>query len=160
MTNKTSLKIIVFSFIILVFGANFTAAQKTTVGKGQEYKVTNLKIVPFDSNKGEFMDAIKAEGEQPTFFNDYSISLMVIAEVTVGKGEYAFGKSVQITAMEGKKVKKTKTEPMPPVEADGKYYVPLWLDAGMCDTVKITAKITGQKTASTMTRSLLFQCGE
>jgi hypothetical protein len=30
----------------------------------------------------------------------------------------------------------------------------------MCDTVKITAKITGQKTASTMTRSLLFQCGE
>jgi hypothetical protein len=156
---KKSMKLFGFAFLILAFGANYADAQKTTAN-AQEYKITNLKIVPFDSNKGEFMDEIKASGEQPTFFNDYAVSLLVVAEISVGKGEYAFGKSVQITAMEGKKVKRTKTEPMPPVEGGGKYYVPLWLDAGMCDTVKITAKITGQKTASTMTRSLLFQCGE
>ena len=160
MTNTKSVKFIVFTFLILCFGANFADAQKTTVAKAQEYKISALKIVPFDSYEGKFQDEIKVSGEQPTFFNDFAISLMVVVEVTVGEGEYAFGKAVQITATEGKKVKKTKTEQMPPVEANGKYYVPLWLDAGMCDTVKITAKITGQKTLSTMTRSLLFQCGE
>lgn len=160
MKNKTPLKLIVFTFFVLVLGVNFADAQKTSTANAQEYKITNLKLVPYDSNTGTFLDEIKSGGEQPSYFNDYSISLMVVAEISVGKGEYAFGKAVQITAVEGKKVKKTKTEQMPPVEADGKYYVPLWLDAGMCDKVTITAKITGQKTASMMTRSILFQCGE
>ncbi len=148
-----------FAFLILAFGANYATAQKTTA-KGQEYKITNLKIVPFDSYKGEFQDEIKAGGEQPTFFNDYAISLMVVVEVTAGKGEYNGKQSVQLTVTEGKKVKKTKTELMPPVEENGKYYIPLWLDAGMCDTVKIVAKMLGQKAPTPMSRSLLFQCGE
>ncbi len=158
--NTKSVKFLAFAFLIVFFGANYAAAQKKTVANAQEYKISNLKIVPFDSYKGTFEDEIKASGEQPSFFNDYATSLMVIVEVSVGKGEYAFGKAIQITATEGKKIKKTKTEQMPPVEEDGKYYVPLWLDAGMCDKVTITAKITGQRVASTMSRSLLFQCGE
>ncbi|HMS39268.1 MAG TPA: hypothetical protein PKE69_03520 [Pyrinomonadaceae bacterium] len=153
------MKLILFAFLILTFGATFATAQKS-VANVQEYKITNLKVVPFDSYRGEFQDEIKASGEQPTFFNDFSISLMVVVEITAGKGEYNAKQSVQITATEGKKVKKTKTEPMPPVDENGKYYIPLWLDAGMCDTVKITAKMIGQKAASTMTRSFLFQCGE
>ncbi len=153
------MKLILFAFLILTFAANYATAQKTVVN-AQEYKITNMKIVPFDSYKGEFQDEIKATGEQPTFFNDYAISLMVLVEITAGKGEYTAKQSVQINVTEGKKVKKTKTELIPPVDEGGKYYVPVWLDAGMCDTVKITAKITAQKTVSTTSRSLTFQCGE
>jgi hypothetical protein len=42
----------------------------------------------------------------------------------------------------------------------GKFYFPMWIDAPMCSEVKITARITGQKTASTITRKVAFQCGE
>ncbi len=116
MKKIKTVNFLVFVLVTLVFGANFAVAQKTNAANAQEYKITNLKIVPFDSNKGEFLEEIKATGEQPSFFNDYAISMMAIVEVSVGKGEYAFGKAVQITATEGKKVKKTKTEQMPPVE--------------------------------------------
>jgi hypothetical protein len=161
----TNLKLTIFVLLILCFGAALVNAQKTTkpktiTPKTPDYKISNLKIVPFDSYKGEFEEAIKPDDTERSFFNDYSISLLVMVEVSIEKGGYEFGRTVQITVMEGKKIKKTKTEQMPPVEDNGKYYVPLWLDAGMCDTVKISAKITGQKTASTMTRSVLFQCGE
>ncbi len=158
MTNK--LKLFVFVLLILCFNAAMVTAQKTIASKTPDYKISNIKIVPYDSYKGEFEEAINPDDKERSFFNDYSISLMVIVEVSIEKGGYEAARTVQITVTEGKKIKKTKTEQMPPVEDNGKYYVPLWLDAGMCDTVKITAKITGQKTASTKTRSVLFQCGE
>ena len=41
-----------------------------------------------------------------------------------------------------------------------KIFVPLWLDPLMCGDIKINARIIGQKTVSTMTRTVPFLCGE
>ena len=156
MTNK----LIVLVLLILCFETALVNAQKTIAPKTPDYKISNLKIVPYDSYKGEFEEEIKPDDKDRSFFNDYSISLLVVVEVSIEKGGYEAARTVQITVTEGKKIKKTKTEQMPPVEDNGKYYVPLWLEAGMCDTLTITAKINGQKTASTKTRTVLFACGE
>ncbi|CAN5301343.1 hypothetical protein BH10ACI1_BH10ACI1_20280 [soil metagenome] len=157
MNNLKSVSVVL---LILLSGVIFVTAQRTKVSTTPDYKITNLKIVPFDSFTGEFQDAIKTGDTERTFFNDYSISLLVTVEVSAEKGGYESARAVQISAVEGRKIKKTKTEPMVPMEDNGKYYVPLWLDAGMCNTVKITAKITGQKTVATMSRSVMFNCGE
>ncbi len=162
----TNLKLIIFVLLILGSSAIPGAAQKKTVRqtlvqKIPDYKISDIKITPFDSYKGEFEEALKSDAAEPrSFFNDYAYSLLVVVEVSIEKGGYEAGRAVQINVTEGKKILKNKTEQMPPVEDNGKYYVPVWLDAGMCDKVTITAKMVGQKTASTQTRSVLFQCGE
>jgi hypothetical protein len=40
----------------------------------------------------------------------------------------------------------------------GKKFVPLWVDPLMCGDVKINARIIGQKTVSTMKRTLASDC--
>ena len=162
MTNI--LKPALFAFLILCFGAASAAAQKTPVkktpvSKTPDYKISNLKITPFDSFKGEFQEEIKP-GSDISFFNDYSTSFLVVVEISIEKGGLEFNRLVQITATEGKKTKKTASVRMVPFEDNDKYYVPFWLDAGICDTLTITAKMTGQKTPATVTRKIPFQCGE
>ena len=60
----------------------------------------------------------------------------------------------------GKKVKLSKIGYPGVFSEQGKYYVPVWLYGSMCDIVRIKASITGQKTASTRTRTVNFHCGE
>jgi hypothetical protein len=141
---------------VLVFLCGLTAA----VGqKSPDYKITGLKIVPFDSATGKFHDEIKPRDDR-SFFNDLGISLFVTVEIAGQSGSFEVGRKVQITVSEGKKVKTSKTEQIGLIGEGAKFYIPLWLYPAMCDDVKITAKIIGQKTTSTMTRTVPFLCGE
>jgi len=70
------------------------------------------------------------------------------------------GRKIIITVTEGKRVKFSKTEQVGLIGEGGKYYVPVFLYSSMCSDVQITAKLSGQKTPSTMTRKVPFLCGE
>jgi hypothetical protein len=85
----------------------------------------------------------------------------LIVEVTGQAGSFEVGRKIEIVVTEGKKVKARKLEQIDLIGDDGKIYMPLWIDAPLCDSVTITARIVGQKTPSTLKKQLsVFQCGE
>ena len=153
MTKTT--KLFFIAALLFCFGATLANAQT----KAPDYKITSIKIVPFDGQTGEFQAPIKAKDDR-SFFNDLAIALLVTVEISGQAGSFEVGRNIQITAMEGKKLKAKKLEQIGLIGDGGKFYVPIWLDSAMCSDVTITAKITGQKTASTMTRKVPFLCGE
>lgn len=140
--------------LIMTFGAIFANAQKTP-----DYKISNIKIVPFDSTTGEFQEEIKPKDER-SFFNDLDISLFVVIEIQGQTGDYEGARKLQITVTEDKKVKLSKTDFVGIMNDKGKFHVPVWLYRAMCSDVKITAKIIGQTNASSLSRTVVFQCGE
>ena len=148
------LKMLIFLSMILSFGVVLANAQKTP-----DYKISNIKIVPFDSMTGEFQEEIKPKDER-SFFNDLDISLLATIEIQGKSGTYEGDRKVQITVTEGKKVKLSKTDFIGVLNDKGSFYIPVWLYRAMCSDVKITAKILGQKNPSTYSRTISFQCGE
>ena len=61
---------------------------------------------------------------------------------------------------EWKKKKATKVEKNMLLGDQGKYFIPILLEPMMCADIKITARILGQKTNSTLIRTIPFNCGE
>ena len=139
-------------------GAVSAMAQKAPK-KAPAYKITNIKMVPFNEASGKFEDEI-SDANPRSFFNDLSMSLFVTFEISGEAGSFEDGRKIMISVTEGKKPKYTKTEQIGLIGEGGKYYVPAFLYGSMCDTVKITAKIIGQKTASAASRRVPFMCGE
>jgi hypothetical protein len=150
---KTKLTL-VLTFLV-IFGLSGLAYGQ----KAADYKITAIKVLPFSSSTGQFEPEWKDDVTR-TFWNDLDISLLVLVEVSGKAGEYVAGRNVQVTITEGKKVKLTRTDSPGVLNDDGKHYIPVWVYPAMCDRVKITARVTGQKTASSMTKSLPFGCGE
>lgn len=143
---------------VLCFGTATALAQKGEK-KAPAYKITNIKILPFNEQSGNFEDEF-TENDARAFFNELSTSLFVTFKISGEAGSFESGRSIVINVMEGKKLKFTKTEQVGLIGTDGAYYVPVFLYSSMCSTIKITAKLTGQKTLSTMTRTVGFRCGE
>jgi len=132
--------------------------------KAPDWEISSIKIVPFDWNTGEFRDEIESNDGYGGG-NEFSVSLFVVVEVSNPVPYALYMKSekmrkVEITVMEGKRQKAKKIEEIIVIGEGGKIFVPVWLDPVMCEEVKIKARITGQKTASTMKRTVLFECGE
>ncbi len=124
-----------------------------------DYKITAVKIVPFDEATGKFGDEI-VKGSERAFFNDLSISLFVTVEISGQTGSFETGRNIAISVTEGKKSKFNKTQQVGLIGSDGKYFVPVFLYSSMCSDVTINARLSGQKTASSMTRKVPFLCGE
>lgn len=151
-----TIKLFLFALIICFSSATFAVAQETPA---PDYKITNLKIVPFDSQTGEFQ-APFAKNDERAFFNDLAISLFVTVEISGEAGSFEDGRMISVTVTEGGKSKLKKNEQIGLIGEKGKFYFPVWLEPAMCDEITITAKISGQKTASTITRKVPFMCGE
>ena len=151
-TNAFALAMIVFCF-----GAAASLAQGPKAAPA--YKLSAVNITPFNEASGKFEDVI-TPADTRSFFNDLSTSLFVTVEIQGEAGSYENGRKVQVTVMEGKKVKFSKTEQVGLIGEGGKYFIPVWLYSAMCDEVKITAKLIGQKKISTITRKVTFECGE
>jgi hypothetical protein len=144
----------VFLILLTVF-AGAAHAQKTPA-----YKITDVVILPFDEQTGQFQSELTANSNR-SFFNDIAISMLVKVEITGTKGSFEVGRKLEVTVMEGKKVKKKRFDQIGLIGDGGKYYVPIWLDGAMCDEVKISARIfVGAKPGPTVTRKVPFQCGE
>lgn len=144
--------------VIAVFGILSANAQPPK--KDPDYKITNIKIVPFNEQTGAFENEIALKGDDRSFFNDLNISLFVTVEIGGKAGSFSPGRKIEITILEGKRVKLKKLEQIGLIGEGGQFYVPVWLYSAMCSDVKITARIVGQKTASSMKRTVPFLCGE
>lgn len=140
--------LLIFAFVI---GAS---AQK----KAPDYKITAIHVTPFNGVTGEFDTKLGPDNER-SFFNDLSTSLLVSVEVAGETGSFEAGRMVEVTVMEGKKLKKKKTEQIG-VLHEGKFFTPVWLDSSMCSEITITARLIGQKTVSKKTMKIPFMCGE
>jgi len=151
---KKITKVLLFVSLIFCFSAVDANAQQTPA-----YKISNVKISPFEQTTGKFEDEITASDDR-SFFNDLSKGLFVTVEITGKPESYEAKRQLEVTVMEGAKVKLKKVYMAGILNEQGKFYFPVWLDAPMCSEVKITARILGQKTAATTTRKVAFQCGE
>lgn len=137
----------------------FCAFLAVSAQKSIDYKVTNMKIVPFDQSSGEFESEL-TDTDSRSFFNELDKGLFVIVEVSGAAGEFDAKKGLTVTVMEGKKIKLKKSMMSGVVNSDGKFYFPVWLEPAMCAEITITATITGNRTASKMTKKIPFMCGE
>lgn len=153
---KNLLKIAAITAALLC-GTIIAAAQAPKAA--QPYKLSAINITPFDEASGKFQEVLSPDGGR-SFFNDLSISLFVTVEISGEAGSFETGRKVAITVTEGKKPKFSKTEQVGLIGDGGKYYIPVWLYSSMCDEVTITAKLIGQKKISSITRKVLFECGE
>jgi len=151
---KKIAKVLLFISLMLCFSTIYTDAQQTPA-----YKISNVKIIPFEQTTGDFGTEI-APADEGGFFNDLGKALFVTVEITGKPESYEAKRQLEITVMEGKKIKLKKVYMPGILNERGKFYFPVWLDAPMCSEVKITARILGQKTAATTTRKVAFQCGE
>lgn len=152
-TNKQIFLAITFLFLCAGFAS--VNAQKVP----PPYKVTAIKLVPFDQTTGKFQPEITATDDR-AFFNELSLGVFVTVEISGESGNYTPNRKVEITVLEGKRVKAKRLEAVGIVGEDGKYYVPVYLDSALCDGLTVTARILGQKTVSTMKRTVSFMCGE
>ncbi len=143
-------------FALLIFGGSFISARAQAVAP---FKITAIKIVPFDQNTGEFQPEITPDYER-AFFNEVSLGLFITVVISGKSDTFQATRKVEITVTEGKTVRSKKISDASSVGADGKFYVPLVLESAFCRPVTVTARLIGQKTASTMTRRLPFNCGE
>lgn len=151
---KKRFKFLIFLSLTFCFGAVFANAQTTP-----DYKISNVKIVPYEQTTGKFEDEITATDDR-SFFNDLSKALFITLEISGKPESYEAKRQVEVTITEGTKIKLKKVFMSGILNEKGKFYFPMWIDAPMCSEVKITARITGQKTASPTTRKVAFQCGE
>lgn len=153
MENQLNKLFTIFIFVFIAF------AVSTNAQKAVDYKITNLKIVPFEQQTGRFEPEI-TEADSRAFFNDLGKGLFLTIEISGKSGDYQDKKGVQATVTEGKKIKLKKVYYTGVLGEDGKYYIPVWLEPAMCAEVKITAIVVGQKTPSKITKTLPFMCGE
>jgi hypothetical protein len=140
--------------LLVLVTATGTFAQK--VGP---YKITGIRIMPFDGNTGKFEDELAVDG-RGGYFNDLDKAILAIIEITGPAGQYADKRGVSIRVTEGKKVKLSKIDYPGVMNENGKFYLPVFLYSAMCDQVTITATMTGQTQKSSMKRQLDFMCGE
>jgi len=138
--------------IILTFTAFHLTAQVEPIS---DYKISNIKVIPFDSKTGEF-----AKQTELTYYNAISTSLFVIVEVSGKAGIFESKKKVEIEVFEGEKRKVKKIEKNMLFSEKGKFYISLLLDPLMCKDVTIHGRILGQKNDSNFAKVIPFACGE
>ncbi len=147
--------LLLLSILVLLFIGNSSSQAQTA----PPFKISAIKVVPFEELTGEFGEEITAKNTRE-FFNEVSTGLLITVVVSGQTDATAENRRVETTVTSGSKILAKKSTVVFSVGAGGKYFVPLYVDAGLCQPVTITAKITGQKTAATMTRKLSFTCGE
>lgn len=145
--------------VLMVLTVMSLAAYAQKPKPAPAYKLTGVKVVPFNEQTGKFEDELTAKSDR-SFFNDLSISLFVAFEVSGQAGSYESGRNLVINITEGKKLKLAKVAQIGLIGSDGKYYVPVFLYSSMCSNVNITAKIAGQRVVSSISRKVAFLCGE
>lgn len=147
-------KLLFLAAVFLLLGGAAISARAQS-----PFKISAIKIVPYNQLTGEFEEEIAPDGDR-SFFNDVSLGLFITVVIAGKSDTFLATRKVEITVLEGKKVRSKKLSDASMVGADGKYYVPLFLESAFCQEVTVTAKLVGQKTPSTTTRKVSFNCGE
>lgn len=136
---------------------------KPRAAQNKTWGITGIKVKEYDQGTGDLAE-ISFEQTLSSSANAPFGPVLVIVEVT-GELEAGHGKSIVLTATEGSRaVFRGTFSPgaYQGVSEDGKkFYAPFWIGSNvLCDPLKITARVVGQRQASTMTRTVKFLCGE
>ncbi|MFM9904143.1 MAG: hypothetical protein ACKVQJ_06175 [Pyrinomonadaceae bacterium] len=123
------------------------------------YKISNVSMVPFDESTGKFEEPL-GESNSRYFFNDLATSLLVTFDIAGEKGSFEPGRMINVTVKEGKKIKLTRNTQVGLMNDEGHYYVPVFIYGSVCQNLTITARLSGQKTLSSVKRTVQFVCGE
>lgn len=151
---------------VVVFTISFTAAfaqkakPKAAVSKAPDYSIAMIKVMDYSSTTGKLEDAIPDGAEPKSFFNDLDTSLFIWVFVQGETGSFEAGRMANVVVTAGRKVVATRNVQIGIPNEDGFYIVPVFVYGPLCSDVTITAKLTGQKTASTKTVKVPFLCGE
>jgi hypothetical protein len=133
-------------------------------------RITSLKVSTVDPNaegpgvSGDiFADA---KGKTSVFAGSGAANypthyLLVTVEVTSDD----WSAKVQLTGTEGRRVVFNKISQTNVAMGGGdvrnvKTYAVFFIEGDRCETIKLTARLVGQRRASTMTRTVEFGCGE
>lgn len=157
---KNIIRTLTFALMLTMMAATSAVfAQKPP--KAPDYSIAMIKVNAFDEAAGELSDANPEGGEVKSFFNDLSTSLFVWVAIQGEAGSFEPGRMVSVTVWEGKKIKMTRRNvQIGLIGEKGVYLVPVYVYGSLCEDVKITATITGQKTKSSKTVKIPFLCGE
>ena len=136
---------------------NPRAAQNKTWG------ITDIKVKEYHQGTGDLAEVSTRETLSSSANAPFG-PVLVIVEVT-GELEAGNDKSIVLTAAEGRRTVFRGTfgpGPYQGVSEDGKkFYAPFWISSNvLCAPLKITARVIGQRQASTMTKTVKFECGE
>jgi hypothetical protein len=158
-----------FVTTLLVLLALCARSSSATAPAAPPYKITAVKAMLFYNERGTFSRDILAsppfalwntvigEGDAGAA----STSTLVLVEVTgrSNPNEAPPARKVEFTATAAGKVLVRRTSDIS-LGDGGKFYAPFWLYDTGCQTIKVTARVLGQTQASTMSKTLPFECGE
>src|ERR1043165_5614124 len=135
----------------------------TPTTQNKNWKITGIKVKEYNQGTGQ-LDELNLEEEFSTSANAPYGPVLILVEITgeLGAGS---GQSISLTATEGRKIVYRGTYgpgPYQGMSENGKmFYAPFWINSNvLCDPLKITARVVGQRQASTMTMTVKFTCGE
>lgn len=150
--------------VILSIGMTPVFAQKTKpktpVSKTPDYAITSIEVMSYSSSTGKLEDVFPKDAEPRSFFNDLDTSLFIWVFIQGEKGTFEAGRMANVVVTAGKKVLASRNVQIGIPNEDGFYIVPVFVYGPLCSDVKITAKLTGQKTSTPTTVRVPFLCGE
>jgi len=131
--------------------------------QNKNWGITGIKVKKYDQATGDLAE-VSLEETLSTSANAPFGPILIIVEVT-GELDAGSGKSIVLTATEGRRTIFRGTfnpGPYQGASEDGKkFYAPFWISSNaLCDPIKITARVVGQRQVSTMTKTVKFLCGE
>jgi hypothetical protein len=143
--------------VLLIICAAGAYGQGRKAAASSPSKITGMKVIPYNRNDDSFSEDIANSKEER--LNELDLSFLVKVEVSGKAGDYA-GRNVEVTVREGSKLILSRVTMLGIFNEQGKYYVPVWIYGPLCQPTTIQATVQGQRPASTIKRTLKFQCGE
>jgi hypothetical protein len=131
--------------------------------QNKNWKITGIKVKAYRQGTGG-LDELNLEETLSTSANAPFGPILIIVEIT-GELDVMHAKSINLTATQGRRTIYTGTYgpgPYQGMSEDGKmFYAPFWINSNtLCDPLKLTARVVGQRQASSITRTVKFLCGE
>jgi hypothetical protein len=143
--------------LLVICGAGAYGQRRKAAAASPVSKITGIKVIPYNRNDDTFSDDIANSKDER--LNELDLSFLVKVEVSGKAGEYA-GRNVEVTVREGNKLLLSRVTMLGIFNQQGKYYVPVWIYGPLCQPTTIQATVQGQRPASTIKKTLQFQCGE
>lgn len=143
--------------LLVICGAGAYGQRRKAAAASSASKITGIKVIPYDRTSDTFSDDIADSKDER--LNEIDLSFLVKVEVSGKAGDYA-GRNVEVTVREGNKLLLSRITMLGIFNQQGKYYVPVWIYGPLCQPTTIQATVQGQRPASTIKKTLQFQCGE
>ena len=150
--------IVLCLFSAIVMALCIAPAMSEPRKPAETWKITGIRVKMFSQGSGELEDVNLAE-EISSSANAPLHPLLLIVEIN-GNPDPTSGHKVQLTAKEGNKLVFNQSKATSFESNGDKFYVPFWIDGYRCEPLLITARVVGQRPASTMTKTIKFSCGE